>query len=50
MKLFPALKQGTKNFLRAPHTVLMSVPCLLVWAVYGSTYMAANLIDVYNER
>ena len=49
-KLFPALKQGTINFLKAPHKVFITVPCLLVWGVYGVTYMAANTIDVYNER
>lgn len=30
--------------------MLFSVPLLLVWGVYCATYVAANSIDVYNER
>ena len=30
--------------------MLRSVPLWLVWGVYGATYIAANTIDVYNER
>lgn len=50
VKLFPALRQGAISFLKAPHKVFMTVPSLLVWGVYGMTYIAANTIDVYNER
>jgi hypothetical protein len=50
MRLFAALFKGTSSFLRGPHKIFLSFPSLLVWAVYGATYTAANLIDVYNER
>lgn len=50
MKLMPALISGTKDFLYRPQKTLFSFPLLLVWCVYGSTYIAANLLDVYNER
>jgi hypothetical protein len=38
------------NLLLRPRSVIFTVPFALVWGVCGSTYIAANLIDVYNER
>ncbi len=48
--MFPALRNGTVDFLLRPGKLLFSVPLALVWGVYGATYIAANMIDVYNER
>jgi len=45
-----ALMQGTVDLLKRPHALIMSAPLWMVWGVYSSTYMAANLIDVYSER
>lgn len=33
-----------------PNKLLFSIPLALVWGVYAATYIAANMIDVYNER
>jgi hypothetical protein len=41
---------GTLNFLLRPRSVILSIPFALVWGVCGSTYIAANVLDVYNER
>lgn len=49
-KLLSALINGTTSFLRRPHRMFLSFPSLLVWSVYGATYFAANLLDIYNER
>jgi hypothetical protein len=49
-KLFPALRANTMNFFLRPRSTIFSLPFALVWGVCGSTYIAANLIDVYNER
>lgn len=50
MKLFPGIRSGTLNFLLRPKSVIFSIPFALVWGVCGSTYIAANCLDVYNER
>ena len=50
VKLFPGLRMGTMNFLLRPRSIIFSLPFALVWGVCGSTYTAANLLDVYNER
>ena len=50
IKLFPALRINTMNFFLRPRSTIFSLPFALVWGVCGSTYIAANLIDVYNER
>jgi hypothetical protein len=36
--------------IQRPHLILRSPALWMVWAVYGSTYTAANLIDVAAER
>jgi hypothetical protein len=41
---------GTLNFLLRPRSVIFTIPFALVWGVCGSTYIAANVLDVYNER
>lgn len=33
-----------------PRSTIFSLPFLLVWGVFGATYMTANLLDIYNER
>ena len=48
--LLTAVKNGTVKFLRAPHRIIASVPFAMVAAVYGSTYAAANMINIYTER
>ena len=48
--LLTACKNGTMNFMRAPHRVVLSVPFVMVAGVYGATYAAANMINTYNER
>ena len=48
--LLSALRMGTMDFLLRPHKVIFSVPMFLVVGVYGATYIAANLLDVYHER
>ena len=50
IKLGPALVSGVVDLMKKPGKMLMSVPLWLVWGVYASTYIAANSIDVYNER
>jgi len=49
-KLGPALVKGAVELIKKPGVMLKSVPLWLVWGVYGATYIAANTIDVYNER
>jgi hypothetical protein len=49
-KLGPALIKGVIDLIKTPGAMLRSVPLWLVWGVYASTYIAANSIDVYNER
>jgi len=49
-KLGPALIAGVADLFKKPGKMLMSIPLLLVWGVYAATYIAANSIDVYNER
>jgi hypothetical protein len=48
--LLTAVKNGTAKLLRAPHRIIASVPFAMVAAVYGSTYAAANMINVHTER
>jgi hypothetical protein len=50
IKLGPALINGVADLVKRPGAMLRSVPLWLVWGVYGATYIAANTIDVYNER
>jgi hypothetical protein len=50
MKLTAALKDGVFKLLKQPKQTLFSIPLGLVWGVYCATYIAANSIDVYNER
>jgi hypothetical protein len=50
IKLGPALLKGVLDLIKKPGVMLRSVPVWLVWGVYGATYIAANTIDVYNER
>lgn len=45
-----ALFRGVREIVLRPHRLLMSAPLWMVWGVYGSTYTAANMIDVYCER
>lgn len=48
--LTSAVLQGAKDVFFRPLNLIKSVPFWMVWGVYGSTYAAANLIDVYCER
>lgn len=50
MSLMKATWQGVCDCVLRPRRLLMSVPLWMVWGVYGSTYIAANLSDVYFER
>ena len=50
MKLYQALKEGVVNLFKYPRKSIFSLPLLLVYGVYSSTYITANCIDVYNER
>lgn len=50
MKLGPALVAGVVDLVKKPGKMLFSIPLGLVWGVYAATYIAANSIDVYNER
>lgn len=48
--LAEALVRGVRDVFLRPQKLLRSAPLWMVWGVYGSTYTAANLIDVYCER
>jgi hypothetical protein len=50
MGLFQAFKQNMSNFVKAPCRVFMSYPSIIIWGVVGSTYIAANTLDVYSEH
>jgi len=50
MPLGKALAQGVADIIKRPHVVVRSPAMWLVVGVYGSTYTAANLIDVAAER
>ena len=38
------------DLVKTPGAILRTAPLWIVWGVYCSTYIAANSIDVYNER
>jgi len=48
--LAKALVTGFKDIALRPHQVVRGVAIWMVWGVYGVTYTAANLIDVFSER
>lgn len=45
-----ALVKGVASFVKTPGPMLRSGPYWIMWGVYSATYIAANTIDVYNER
>lgn len=48
--LWTAVGAGLKEIALRPHHLLRNPALLMVGAVYGLTYMTANLIDVVCER
>jgi hypothetical protein len=40
-----SLASSAKSFLTRPHRFIVSTPFLLIYALYSSTYIAANVID-----
>lgn len=50
MKLSTALGKGVVDLVKRPGVMLKYLPLYLVWGVYAATYIAANSIDIYNER
>jgi len=49
-RLGAALLRGLSDVFFRPHVMLSKLPFWMVAGVYGSTYMAANCMDVVNER
>jgi len=49
-KLGKALVKGVVSFIKTPGPMLRSGPLWIIWGVYSATYIAANTIDVFNER
>lgn len=40
-----SVKNSLRNLLLRPHTMLFSRPVALIFAVYGGTYLTANILD-----
>ncbi|QSS62813.1 hypothetical protein I7I51_02555 [Histoplasma capsulatum] len=45
LPIFHSLKSSLVAIVKRPHSFLISTPFLLIYTLYGSTYLTANVID-----
>jgi len=48
-KLMPSLKASASSLLLQPHRFMASKPFILIFLVYGSTYLSANALDTFKS-